>query len=293
MALLESVEPPPEEEPEEKDVDSDDSPNECDMPNGCTEIEESVLSEKESDLLILFDNNVTRSYARPSQRLIVLEGSYIEGKTDFALQRLVMHELGHLFGLADTYSEADFQTPIGQPYSIMQGFYSRKEGATFIDLLQDDKDGIRFLWRFLQGEEICGKGYKSGAWRTNHNRNKFCVKKLGKLKKLKKGVPYKVVNSTEYTITILNYKHKGGKITITTDGPWEGSFSVARGIYNHIHIASMGPLYKKHKKTSYGTIFSTRKMELDLPKDTYGFTIKNGAFLPMDKNNRWFNILIE
>ena len=69
---------------------------------------------------------------------------------------VVLHEMGHACGLADTYSW-EGREPIGQPSATMNNVWSLN-GV----LQQDDIDAIRFVWARLRGatDDICPDGYK-------------------------------------------------------------------------------------------------------------------------------------
>jgi hypothetical protein len=68
---------------------------------------------------------------------------------------VVLHEMGHLFGVGDAYAIAGYSEPGDQPSSTM------KETDVF-ELQNDDKAAIRAVWRFLQtGNFLCETGYRS------------------------------------------------------------------------------------------------------------------------------------
>jgi hypothetical protein len=99
----------------------------------------------------------------------------VEGKDEFLSTdwRRNLHEMGHQFGLGDTYSEEGLQTPEHQPPSIMNIFWNVS------DLTQDDIDSARHVWARVSGKttEICPSGYTVGHAQQNIMRNTFCVRK--------------------------------------------------------------------------------------------------------------------
>lgn len=58
----------------------------------------------------------------------------------YATRMTYLHELGHAFGLGDTYREGTWDPKEAQPRSVMWNQYN------FTQLEQDDVDGIRFLY---------------------------------------------------------------------------------------------------------------------------------------------------
>lgn len=85
---------------------------------------------------------------------------------------VIMHELGHLLGIDDTYSLAGYQTPEGQPHGMMNPDVDYK--FIFSD---DDAAAIWNLWRYVKnGGDPCGPGYVKGLATENATGSNFCVK---------------------------------------------------------------------------------------------------------------------
>jgi hypothetical protein len=118
---------------------------------------------------VIVNPMIQRSYALPEQRTIYIAGQYIN-QFDPNSYRVILHELGHLMGLADTYTEPGYQQPINQPQSVMNYVYIH-------DRLQpDDIYGIRALWEYLhlQGP-FCRYPYGVGGAYENKGSIAFCV----------------------------------------------------------------------------------------------------------------------
>jgi hypothetical protein len=105
--------------------------------------------------------DIVRSYAHWFDREIFL----IAGRpSDF--DRIILHELGHIFGLADVYHERGYSdyAPINPVASVM-------ENATHVAIDGDDAQGLRWVWDAIQGRRdfenpSCGTGYRdSGAYK--------------------------------------------------------------------------------------------------------------------------------
>jgi hypothetical protein len=118
---------------------------------------------------VIVNPAVTRSYALPEQKTIYLAGQYIN-QFDPNSYRTILHEVGHLMGLADTYSEPGRQQPIGQPDSVMNYVYSHDQ------LQQDDIFGIRALWEYMRYQgPFCRYPYGVGGAYENKGNIAFCV----------------------------------------------------------------------------------------------------------------------
>jgi len=85
--------------------------------------------------------------------------------------RINLHELGHQYGLGDTYTEASYQTPEGQPQSIMNRTWEVS------DFTQDDIDAIRHIWWMVRtgSNNPCADGYRRGGAGVNRGNTRFCV----------------------------------------------------------------------------------------------------------------------
>jgi len=119
---------------------------------------------------IYLESSGSRSYSIVGQNQIYLSLANTNAEDPFA-DRVILHEFGHMFGLADTYSEGGYQTPIAQPLGIMNQLYQVSS------LTEDDTDGANALYEYINGrQEFCTSPYTvGGAW-ENTNRIAFCVK---------------------------------------------------------------------------------------------------------------------
>ena len=118
---------------------------------------------------IYLEQSVSRAYSLVGQNKIFLSLASAVPSDAFA-ERVILHEFGHMFGLADTYSEAGYQTPIGQAPGIMNQLY--QVGG----LTSDDINGANALYEYINGRrEFCSSPYTvGGAW-ENPRRIAFCV----------------------------------------------------------------------------------------------------------------------
>lgn len=118
---------------------------------------------------IYVDAAVSRSYAIVGSNQIFLAPQYANSFDPFA-SRVILHEMGHMFGLADTYSEPGYQQPVGQLPAIMNNLYQVSW------LTQDDLFGANALYEFINGRGgFCDYPYMvGGAW-ENRNRVAFCI----------------------------------------------------------------------------------------------------------------------
>jgi hypothetical protein len=85
--------------------------------------------------------------------------------------RLNLHELGHQFGLGDTYTEASYQTPVGQPAAVMNRTWEVS------DFTQDDIDAVRHIWWMVRtgSNNPCADDYRRGSAGVNRGNTRFCV----------------------------------------------------------------------------------------------------------------------
>lgn len=115
------------------------------------------------------DPSINRAYTLVGQNQVYLPLASTVRSDPFA-ERVILHEMGHVFGLADTYSQPGYQQPIGQPQGIMnQLFYV--EGLT-----EDDKAGANAFYEYINGRApFCTNGYVVGGAFENPNRIAFCV----------------------------------------------------------------------------------------------------------------------
>lgn len=140
------------------------------------------------DFIVVVNFNIERSYASIGEndgvvrRITHLAGDFMSNTDNYvpavpfptytsSAFRLTAHELGHLLGLADTYSEPGYQQPIGQPAAIMNNLWALNN---FTD---DDLIGIRQLWRYISdaNSDYCGALQNSGLALENNNNNVFCL----------------------------------------------------------------------------------------------------------------------
>ncbi len=87
-----------------------------------------------------------------------------------------LHEYGHQLGLGDTYTEAGYEIPIGQPPGVMNLYYNVQT------LTEDDIAAVRQIWYMINTKKTnpCATGYTTGATKLNNNGHRFCVKTNGK-----------------------------------------------------------------------------------------------------------------
>lgn len=99
-----------------------------------------------------------RSFAVPQPREIWLNLSAEENQRDVGA--VILHELGHLFGLLDTYREKGAVTDSERAFQPVVTVMSR---PGFTELAKDDQEGIRAVWKMLVlglPAPRCGAGYK-------------------------------------------------------------------------------------------------------------------------------------
>jgi hypothetical protein len=112
----------------------------------------SWLPSRPGLLVVVLDSSCGRSFALPWARVIVLAGPELRADNN-RLERVVLHEYGHIVGLGDTYDEPGYQSVVGQPDSVMRT-------AAHLDLEPDDIAGVRALWDHISnGKSPCGSGY--------------------------------------------------------------------------------------------------------------------------------------
>jgi len=82
-----------------------------------------------------------------------------------------LHEYGHQLGLGDTYTEAGYQVPQGQPAGVMALYFNVQT------LTADDIAGVRQVWNMINtnSSNPCGAGYTAGTASPNSNGHRFCV----------------------------------------------------------------------------------------------------------------------
>lgn len=118
---------------------------------------------------IYIDGSVSRSYALVGQYEIRLSPEYKDPRNANA-EKVILHEMGHMVGLSDTYTEPGYQQPIGQPSGIMNNLYE-VSGLTL-----DDLKGAYALHEFINGRgQFCEDGYGIGGAFENRNNVAFCV----------------------------------------------------------------------------------------------------------------------
>lgn len=118
---------------------------------------------------VYIDAAVTRSYAVVGANQIHLAPQYTNASDPYA-ERVILHEFGHMFGLADTYTEPGYQQPIGQPAGIMNQLYQVSW------LTPDDYAGAEALYEFINGRgQFCEDDYAIGGAYENKNSVAFCV----------------------------------------------------------------------------------------------------------------------
>lgn len=86
-------------------------------------------------------------------------------------QILDLHEYGHQLGLGDTYTEAGYQVPIGQPQGIMNIAWEVS------DLTADDVAAVRHVWSMIRtgSDDPCSDDYQPGQVQENNLGSRFCV----------------------------------------------------------------------------------------------------------------------
>lgn len=112
---------------------------------------------------------VTRSFSLVSQRKVILDHH------DENLPFVLLHEIGHLFGVGDTYVETGYQTKIGEhPPSVMNG-----KSKT---LTADDRNGIwSVLDNAINGTHACKTGHTQYKTQTGRSSDQlYCVPNLDK-----------------------------------------------------------------------------------------------------------------
>lgn len=108
-----------------------------------------------------------------------------------ALRSTLLHEYGHVLGLADTYVTPGVNEPVGQPDSLMQSVLvspdQSSSGGGGVSVISvgssqadsprpDDRAGIRAMWRYVKtGRLDCGPGYRAGKVGANVIGYLFCV----------------------------------------------------------------------------------------------------------------------
>lgn len=141
----------------------------------CRKVEPFWTCDFGSDLAVIVDHRLTRSYSNMYSRMIVFAGDRLQETNpgDRTVVKTFLHEMGHLFGLGDAYSEAGYQLPQGQPEGIMNILYD-------VDTLTaDDKAGITAIWDYIsKGKEVCtASNYVKGSADVNTFNNVFCIPK--------------------------------------------------------------------------------------------------------------------
>jgi hypothetical protein len=122
---------------------------------------------------VYLDPTVTRAYTIVGQNQVYLSHANTV-PTDPLAERIILHEFGHIFGLADTYSEPGYQQPLNQPPGIMNRLWEVN------GLSGDDIRGAAALYEYINGRRpFCDNGYVVGAAYENVNRVAFCVPTFG------------------------------------------------------------------------------------------------------------------
>ncbi len=94
-------------------------------------------------------------------------------------RQTILHEIGHIFGLADVYYELDVQENIPQLFNDEDNSVMK---CTSQQLTNDDINGIRWVWDYIKGRNNlkhadCSSGYKE--WQTGTYQKTgtlFCVR---------------------------------------------------------------------------------------------------------------------
>lgn len=122
---------------------------------------------------VYLDPTISRGYALVGQNQIYLAHATSVPEDPYA-ERVILHEFGHMFGLADTYTEGGYQQPIGQPAGIMNRLFDVP------GLTADDFAGAYALYEYINGRgSFCDRGYIVGGAYENPNRIAFCVPAFG------------------------------------------------------------------------------------------------------------------
>lgn len=132
-------------------------------------VEHSLGNVGPGTIQVYIDAAVSRSYAVVGSNQIYLSPQYTNASDPYA-ERVILHEFGHMFGLADTYTEPGYQQPIGQPSGIMNQLYS------VAWLTPDDYAGADALYEYINGRgQFCEDDYAVGGAYENKNNVAFCV----------------------------------------------------------------------------------------------------------------------
>jgi hypothetical protein len=122
---------------------------------------------------VYIDAQTIRSYAIVGANQIYLAPQYTSDREPYA-ERVILHEMGHMVGLSDTYTEPGYQQPIGQPAGIMNMLYAVSW------LTADDIAGANALYDFINGRgQFCSGDYAVGGAYENKNAVAFCVPRAG------------------------------------------------------------------------------------------------------------------
>lgn len=124
---------------------------------------------KPKGVKVIIDGSVSRAYAIVGQYQIVIGPATLGPENDN--RKVVTHEMGHMFGLSDTYTEPGYQSPVNQPPSLMNNLYQVSW------LTEDDITGANNLYDYInQRAPFCTGGYTVGGAYENRNQVAFCVK---------------------------------------------------------------------------------------------------------------------
>ena len=202
------------------------------------------VCEGTQEIGVLIDEDITRSYAQHEKQMIFISGKTMTpqvGEEEF--ESTLLHEFGHLMGLADTYVEEGYQNPVNQPNSIM------RRGTRDPFLKEDDKAGIRQIWSYLNSNarkgwlskyewrgpipgNRCGEGYKKEEVTVNRFNVHFC------LRVIKKGEPVKVslAENQGDRFQYFIYDHKGKGVRIRTMGNVPTVIEVFYGAFRDVLV---------------------------------------------------------